>query len=174
MRGMLTFLRDDRGSQTIEFVLWLPIIVSLMVIITDASILYLTQTEMWNVARDTARRLSSGQLKTENAAVIYANQQLNLYDPAYVVTATRDRTNGVVTSMTVVITVDVADAAIFGYFLTPVLGSAMEARVRMRYPSLVLATATSTAGGGSGGGGDDDHGDDDDHGNDDDHGYNND
>jgi Flp pilus assembly protein TadG len=146
MRGMQTFLRDDKGSQTVEFVLWLPIIASLMVIITDSSILYLTQTEMSNVARDTARRLSSGQLQTENAAVIYANQQLNLYDPAYVVTATRDATS----SMTVVITVDVVDATIFGYFLTPVLGSTMESRVVMRSdPSLALAAA---GGGGTGGG----------------------
>ena len=39
MRSVLTFLRDDRGSQTIEFVLWLPIIGALLVIISYASIL---------------------------------------------------------------------------------------------------------------------------------------
>lgn len=146
MRGIQTFLRDDRGSQTIEFLLWLPIIMSLLVIITDASILYLTHTEMWNVARDTARRLSSGQLQTENDAVVYANEQLNLYDPAYTVSATRD----VSTSMTVVINVDVVDAAVFGHFLTPVLGNTMSARVVMRSdPSLVFASA---GGGGNGNG----------------------
>ena len=152
MHSIQKFFRDDRGSQTIEFVLWLPIIASLMVIITDASILYLTHTEMWNVARDTARRLSSGQLQTENDAVVYASQQLNLYDPAYVVTATRDTT----ASMTVVITVAVVDATIFGNFLTPVLGSTMEARVVMRSaPSLALASGGGGNGNGnaSGGGG---------------------
>ena len=139
MRGISAFLRDDKGNQTIEFVLWLPIIVSLMVIITDASILYLTQTEMWNVARDTARRLSTGQLPTEGAAVVYANQQLNLYDPAYVVTVDRNPND----RMTVVITVDIADATVFGYFLTPVLGDTMEARVVMRSdPYLALAAAS--------------------------------
>ena len=146
MRGIQNFIRDGRGFQTIKFVLWLPIIASLMMFITDASILYLTQTEMWNVAHDTARRLSSGQLQTENDAIVYANQQLNLYDPAYVVTATRDTA----TAMTVVITVDVVGATIFGYFLTPVLGETMVARIVMRSdPSLVLA---SGGGGGNGNG----------------------
>ena len=75
MRGMQTFLRDDRGSQTIEFVLWLPIIGALLVIISYASIFYAAHTEMWNVARDTARRMTTGALATEVEAEAYAKSQ---------------------------------------------------------------------------------------------------
>ena len=88
MRGIMTFLRDDRGSQTIEIVLWIPIFVALLVIIIDASTLYLTQTEMWNVARDTARRITTGKFDVKiggefvldkDAAEAWADAQLNLY-----------------------------------------------------------------------------------------------
>ena len=135
MRGFLTFLRDDRGSQTIEFVLWLPITVALLIIIIDASMLYLTHTEMWNVARDTARRMTTGVLATEDLAEAYANEQLNLYrtfDSGYNVVTQRDPD----TAMTVVITLSLSDASIitsyFGLDLLEILPGTMAARVVAR------------------------------------------
>ncbi len=139
MRGILTFLRDDRGSQTIEFVLWLPIIGALLVIISYASILYTTHTEMWNVARDTARRMTTGvfdveKVLDEDAAVAYAQEQLKLYEflgSGYDVTATEDT---VTETMTVVITLGVTDgsydAGFFGAF--SLVGGTLAARVVMR------------------------------------------
>ena len=141
MRGILTFLRDDRGSQTIEFVLWLPIIGALLVIISYASILYTTHTEMWNVARDTARRMTTGLfddgvtgVMDEAAAEDYAQTQLRLYEflgSGYDVTATEDT---VAETMTVVITLGVSDgsfdAGFFGAF--SLVGGTLAARVVMR------------------------------------------
>ncbi len=139
MGGILTFLRDDRGSQTIEFVLWLPITAALLVIISYASILYTTHTEMWNVARDTARRMTTGLFDVtgvldEAAAEEYAQSQLKLYevfDAGYLVEVTEDP---VASTMTVVITLGVADssfdAAFFGAF--SLVGGTMAARVVMR------------------------------------------
>ena len=140
MRGILTFLRDDRGSQTIEFVLWLPIIGALLVIISYASILYTTQTEMWNVARDTARRMTTGLFDVDEvldaaAAEEYAQSQLKLYEflgSGYEVTATEDTVNS---KMTVVITLGEVtdgsfDAGFFGAF--SLVGGTLAARVVMR------------------------------------------
>ena len=90
MHNTLNFLRDERGSQTIEFVLWIPIIGALMVLITDAFLLYMTHTEMWNVARDTARRMTTGDLSTKAAAETYAGTQLTFFEYPYTVTATYD------------------------------------------------------------------------------------
>jgi Flp pilus assembly protein TadG len=133
MRGILTFLRDERGSQTIEFVLWLPIIGALLVVISYASILYMTHTEMWNVARDTARRLTVRTLLPADAEV-YARSQLKLYDvfgTDYQIVATED---AAASTMTVVITLGVADgsfdAGFFGAF--SLVGGTMAARVVMR------------------------------------------
>ena len=134
MRGMLAFLRDDRGSQTIEFVLWLPITGALLVIISYASILYTTQTEMWNVARDTARRVTTGVLEVGTPAEDYAQSQLVLYDifgSGYAVTATEDPATS---TITVVITLGVTDgsfdAGFFGAF--SLVGGTLAARVVMR------------------------------------------
>ena len=134
MRSVLTFLRDDRGSQTIEFVLWLPIIGALLVIISYASILYTTHTEMWNVARDTARRMTTGVLEAGVPAKDYAQTQLRLYEflgNGYAVTATEDT---VAETMTVVITLSVTDgsfdAGFFGAF--SLVGGTLAARVVMR------------------------------------------
>ncbi len=148
MRGILTFLRDDRGSQTIEFVLWLPIIGALLVIISYASILYSTHTEMWNVARDTARRMTTGVFDVkigeewvldEAKAMAYAQEQLRLYEffgSGYEVTATEnpDPSNPDTSRMTVVITLGVTDgsfdAGFFGAFT--LVGGMLAARVVMR------------------------------------------
>jgi len=134
MRSVLTFLRDDRGSQTIEFVLWLPIIGALLVIISYASILYTTHTEMWNVARDTARRMTTGVLDVGVPAEDYAQTQLRLYEflgSGYDVIATEDT---VAETMTVVITLGVTDgsfdAGFFGAF--SLVGGTLAARVVMR------------------------------------------
>ena len=131
MHGILTFLRDDRGSQTIEIMLWIPIFVALLVIISDASILYLTQTEMWNVARDTARRMTTGQLMTEVAAEEYANVQLNLYSQnsgLYSVDASYDPV------VEVVISVGAGDVSFTGfkYLDFTIFGGDISARVVMR------------------------------------------
>ena len=110
MYSVLTLLRDDRGSQTIEFVLWIPIIGALMVLITDAFLLDMTHTEMWNVARDTARRMTTKNLLTKAEA--YASAQLTFFEyPLYTVNATYDEG----TAMEVIVTLGVGDTSFFGF-----------------------------------------------------------
>ncbi len=128
LRRVCVFLGDDKGSESIQLVLWVPLFVFLLVIVTDASILYLNHTEMWNVARDTARRMAAGQLTSAADAESYAAGQLTMHDNPYQVTATHDP----IASMEVVISVGIADAMIFGAFLGPVLGNTVQARVVMR------------------------------------------
>ena len=59
-----TFWRDERGSGTIEFVLWVPLFSFLLMVATDASFMYLTMTRMENAARDAVRQVSIGRLQT--------------------------------------------------------------------------------------------------------------
>ena len=134
MRGILTFLRDDRGSQAIEFVLWLPIFGALLVIVSYASILYATHTEMWNVARDTARRMTTGVLEVGVPAEDYAHSQLRLnefFGSGYDVQATEDTA---ASKMTVVITLGVTDGSFDAGFLGAftLVGGTIAARVVMR------------------------------------------
>jgi len=118
------FLRDERGSATIEFVLWVPVFVVLLVATTDATILYLAHTEMWNVSRDIARRLAVGDI-TEAQAVEEAKNELFLYSNAYTVGTS------VGIDVVVEIKTNVGDASVFGFY-KQVLNRELSARVVMR------------------------------------------
>ncbi len=120
------FLRDEHGSATIEFVLWVPIFVVILVAATDATVLYLHHTEMWNVSRDVARRVAVGDM-TEADAVNVVQNEMFLYSRAYTV-ATSNPTDHEVKIM---IQTSVADASVFGFF-EPVLDRYLTAMVTMR------------------------------------------
>lgn len=130
MHGLLSrFARDERAAVTIEFVLWIPIIVALLTIAIDATALYITHTEMWNVARDTARRITSGKIQSEAEAEAYAVQAMSLRDFTYLVDVEQDP-NG---TTWVALGLWVKDMSIIGYGspLT-IFGGLVNARVVMR------------------------------------------
>ena len=120
-------LRDERGSQTIEFVLWVPIISALVVLVVDSATLYRAHSEMWVVARDTARRMSLGQLPSASAAEQYVTGVMAHFGAPIVVNATYDPDS----TMEVVISVGRADISIVGYGTHTILGGQMVARVTM-------------------------------------------
>lgn len=128
LRGLkaLQFLRDEHGSATIEFVLWVPVFVILLVATTDATILYLHHTEMWNVSRDVARRVAVGDLTEADAATVVQNEMF-LYSSAYTV-ATSDPSE---LNVQIMIQTSIGDASVFGFF-KPVLGRYLTASVIMR------------------------------------------
>ena len=140
MRGILAFLKDENGSETIQFVFFVPLFAAILVLVTDASSLYLTHSEMWSVARDTARRMAAGQLTSQEEAVDYAAANLAMFENQYQVSASYDPN----TKMQILITVPIADALIFGAFLQPVLGAAIRVRFEMRSEPEI-----NTGGGGS-------------------------
>lgn len=120
------FLRDEHGSATIEFVLWVPIFVIILVAATDATILYLHHTEMWNVSRDVARRVAVGDITEADAAAVVQNEMF-LYSRAYTV-ATSDPAD---LDVRIMIQTSVRDASVFGFF-EPVLDRYLTAMVTMR------------------------------------------
>ena len=120
------FLRDEHGSATIEFVLWVPVFVVILVAATDATILYLHHTEMWNVSRDVARRVAVGDMSEADAVDVVGNEMF-LYSRAYTV-STSDPAD---LDVQIQIQTSVADASVFGFF-EPVLGRFLTAMVTMR------------------------------------------
>ena len=123
------FTRDETGAMTIEFVLWIPIIVALLTILIDATSLYVTHTEMWKVARDTARRMVTGKVRTEADAEAYALASMRLRGLPYVVDASYDAAK----TAQVSVMLATADLSIMGV-VSPmrIFGTTMEARVVMR------------------------------------------
>ena len=120
------FLRDERGSATIEFVLWVPVFVVILVAATDATVLYLHHTEMWNVSRDVARRVAVGDLSETDAVAVVQNEMF-LYSRAYTVSTS----NPAELDVQIMIQTSIADASVFGFF-EPILGRYLTAMVTMR------------------------------------------
>lgn len=52
------FRRKEDGGVTIEFVLWMPVLVAFLFFATDVTLAFMRQSHMWQVSRDTARIVS--------------------------------------------------------------------------------------------------------------------
>lgn len=123
------FLSDQRGVVTIEFTTLVVPFILMMVFFVDASMIYFTHTEMFNVARDVARRMSTDEIKNDSEALEYAKERLLLGDRTYYFDSDFN-------TDTVTIAVSVGDAAVFGAWFRPILGRALVARSTMGHEPL--------------------------------------
>ncbi len=138
------FIQDERGNASIEFVLWVPMFVFFLCFTVDASLLYLTHSEMFTVARTTARQISVGALKVEDAQA-YANSRILLSGRTYTI--------GLLSGANVIvdISVNVGDATVFGMMgavmgfgvSDEVLGRRLGARVQMRREPTITVGVTA-------------------------------
>lgn len=123
---MTRFLCDQKGAVTIEFTVLVPFFVMLLVFFADASVIYLTHSEMFNFARDAARRMSTGELKTRSEVRQFAAEHLFLGERTYTI----DPQFGGVNRVTIAIYV--GEAAIFGAWFEPVLGQVLVASAEVQ------------------------------------------
>lgn len=107
-RSFNCFLKDDNGTATVEFVLMVPLFTMFLLLVTDASLLFLRHTTLMNVSRDTARIVSRHAM-TPDVAKVYAESRASTVDSPATATVTID--NGFVT---VVVTSNAASSAPFG------------------------------------------------------------
>jgi Flp pilus assembly protein TadG len=125
MRSISSFLRNETGAVTIEFVTIVPAFIVLLVFFADASIIYLTRSEMWNVARDITRKMAIDEITTAAQARDYAAAHLFLGQRTYTIEPTFGG------EMNVTIAVPVGEAAISGHLFQTVLGEWLVASVTM-------------------------------------------
>ena len=118
------FWSDERGSVTIEFVLWVPLFSLLLMVASDASFMYLTMTRMENAARDAARQVSIGRLATDSVGTYVAT---GLDDGPYSVSAECSTTD----YACIRITRTVDSIVTFGV-LSSLIGTSVGAETKMR------------------------------------------
>jgi Flp pilus assembly pilin Flp len=109
-------LRDERGAVTVEFTVLVPFFVFLLVLFADATVIYLSHSEMFNAARELSRSVSTGEVRTQADAEAYVADKLFLGERDYYVYVDFNQ------DKTVTIAVNIYDAAIFGLWFTPLLG----------------------------------------------------
>lgn len=124
--------RDADGAVTVEFIIWIPVLLVILAFTADACLMYLIQADMWNVARDTARRMSTGQFTTNTAAQTYAGGQMLYPGKTYTITATGAGQAGV--DKVIDVTLPISQAGVFGVLATfgSFTGATLEAKVTMR------------------------------------------
>jgi Flp pilus assembly protein TadG len=61
LKQLIRNFSDDSGATTVEFVLWVPVFMFILMITVDVSLLFLRQSNLWYVARDVARNASLRQ-----------------------------------------------------------------------------------------------------------------
>jgi Flp pilus assembly protein TadG len=66
-RSLLSALRGEKGSATIEFVLWLPLFFVLIGGVTDAALVMNMQARMFDIARDASQSVSLGNMTMAEA-----------------------------------------------------------------------------------------------------------
>ena len=71
-RQFRSALLGEKGSATVEFVMWLPIFLLLFSAVTDVSLLLSMQSRMFDVARDSSRLVSLGRMTEAEADEIVA------------------------------------------------------------------------------------------------------
>jgi len=83
--------RDENGAVSVEFVIWLPVLMAVGLMIADASAAFTTQASMWRTAGDLARGLATGRISAAQAEAHIAERAL------FSINITRPGIDGVVT-----------------------------------------------------------------------------
>jgi Flp pilus assembly protein TadG len=111
MRRVRPFVRDE-GTVTVEFMLWIPLIFTIILFTVDVALIYLKQADMWNVARDISRRMSVDSTLTNANAQTQAQAQLFNSLSSATITATGGTVAG--TDKVVTIQIGLCQASLFG------------------------------------------------------------
>lgn len=133
LKKLIRNFSDDSGATTVEFVLWVPVFMFILMITVDVSLLFLRQSNLWYVARDAARQASLHQFdnfeaegfNTRNEALIefverrgtFGGDRPTAIDPDPDPDAPLEKSTHVNTgeqTVTVVLRVPMVDVGIFG------------------------------------------------------------
>ena len=90
------FSREDRGSATIETVIWIPIFVWVLALIINVSMTLFEKNQAYRIIQNANRILSTGYMQTAAEAEAYITDKLADIAPHATVATTIE--DGVVTS----------------------------------------------------------------------------
>ncbi len=109
-KHLSSFLRAESGSATVEFTLWVPAFLAILLLGADASASFTRQSNFWNVSQETARIVSRHALDAEEGEA-FARDRMRIGDYVPEVDVTVDETTQTVT---VLVTANAREMAPFG------------------------------------------------------------
>ncbi len=82
MRNLFSdFATEEKGSSTIEAILWLPVFFGFFALVADASFMFFGQNKTYRIIQEANRTLSTGYLDSEDEVESYILDQLSDYAP---------------------------------------------------------------------------------------------
>ncbi|MGR3321246.1 MAG: TadE/TadG family type IV pilus assembly protein [Pseudooceanicola sp.] len=90
------FAREEKGSATIETVIWIPIFVWVLALIVNVSMVVFEKNQAYRVVQNANRILSTGYMQTEAEVEAYIKDKIAHIAPSAEVSTTIS--NGIVTS----------------------------------------------------------------------------
>jgi Flp pilus assembly protein TadG len=73
-RSSLRFARDEDGSTTVEFVLWVPVFLAFMLLVADVSLAFMRQASLLDVSREAAQFVARHALDAPAAEDLAADR----------------------------------------------------------------------------------------------------
>lgn len=73
---LLSYLRSEDGSYTVESVIWLPMYLFITVLIINVSMVFFTESQLLRVVQDGNRSFSVGRVTTLSAVEQYITERL--------------------------------------------------------------------------------------------------
>ncbi|WP_137703096.1 TadE/TadG family type IV pilus assembly protein [Marimonas lutisalis] len=70
------FWQSESGSQTIEFVIWMPIFVFIIIITMNVSMVFYKESQMLRIVQDANRSFSMGRIRTEAGVIEYVAEKI--------------------------------------------------------------------------------------------------
>lgn len=70
--------RDENGAVSVEFVVWLPVLLAVGLMVADASAAFTTQATMWRTAGDLARAVATGRITPAQAEAHIASRSFSI------------------------------------------------------------------------------------------------
>jgi len=105
------FARDDAGGATVEFVIWLPMVLMAFGLTVDVSMIFHSQSQVLRIIQDANRNASIGRLRTSAEAEDYI--ETRLHGASAKANATSSITAGVISTT---VTYPARDFQILGFF----------------------------------------------------------
>lgn len=133
LRTLRAFRRSEDGASTIEFVLWVPLVIMILLLVVDASMLFMTRSHAMRVLQDTNRLYSVGQFTGATAderlekAEDYALARLSPLSAS--ATAVTTEVNRVVRTEATLETSEIANIGFLGSLIDTTMTVSAEHRV---------------------------------------------
>lgn len=113
VRKLKRFGPCERGSVTIEALMWFIMMVGIIGITIDVAAVFHTQSDVLRTLQDGNRRMSANSLKTTDAVEDYIEAELAYLSSNVVATSTEDTVNNIISTT---VSVPARDLQWLGFF----------------------------------------------------------